>query len=88
MTGTQIYKVLQIAMAFAMIGWASAYGYETYQLNQCNQTVNEAVAANQARIANVQLRIEKVRSREASLQARSNDFIKKFNGPDGGQGTK
>ena len=82
MTSTRAFKVFQLACAAAMIGFALPYGYESYQASQCLQAFDQLSQSNQARIKNVQARIEQVRTREASLQARSSELIKKFNGPD------
>jgi len=88
MTGTQIHKIFQIAVAFATIGCLGVFGYENYIGSQCNQTFNERAASNQAQLDAVQLRKDKILSREKSLQSRSGEFIKKLGGPDGGQGSK
>ncbi len=70
MTSPQIYKCLQSGFAAAMIVWAVAYGYANYQGNQCTQTFKTLSESNQARIKNVQARIDKIRTREERLQSR------------------
>jgi hypothetical protein len=87
MTGTH-YTIFQTVMAFATIGWLAAFGCENYIGSQCNQTFSERAASNQAHLYTVELRNDKILSREKSLQSRSGEFIKKLDGPDSGQGSK
>jgi hypothetical protein len=72
---------VQLGLAIALIAWGVAYGYETYRGDQCNQAFDTLATANQGRISNVQARLETVRSREAALQARTGDLVRKSNGP-------
>jgi hypothetical protein len=85
MTGTQIYRILQTVMAFATIGWLGVFGYANYVGSQCNQAFNKRAASNQAQLNTVELRKDKILSREKSLQSRSGELIKKLDGPDSGQ---
>jgi hypothetical protein len=84
MTSSLTYRALQILSAFAVIGWAVAYGYENHQGNQCIESFNQLSESNRVRITDLQARIDKVRAREASLQARANELIKSVNTPDAG----
>jgi hypothetical protein len=85
MTSTQTYVVFQIVCAVAVIGLAVGYGYANHEGNQCTQAFKELAESNQARSKNLLARIDKVRAREESLQARSSDLIRKFNTPDGNE---
>jgi hypothetical protein len=87
MTGAP-YTVLQGVLAVATMVFLGVFGYESYVGGQCNQMVNERVASSQAQLDTVQRRIDKIHARQESLQARSGEPIKKFDGPDSGQGSK
>jgi hypothetical protein len=84
MTSSLTYRALQILSAFLVIGWAVAYGYENHLGNQCIESFNQLSESNQIRLKDLQARIDKVRAREASLQARTNELIKSVNTPDPG----
>jgi hypothetical protein len=87
MTGAP-YTVLQGVLAVATMGFLGVFAYESYVGGQCNQTVNERVASSQAQLDTVQRRIDKIHSRQESLQARSGEPIQKFDGLGSGQGSK
>jgi hypothetical protein len=76
MTITQTNKVLRLASAIAVIGWAVAYGYEEHQLNECRQSVTTLIETNQARIKASDARTVKIRAREESLKTRSSESIR------------
>ena len=76
MTSSLVYKILQILSGVAMIAWGVVYGYENYRGDQCTESFNQLLESNQIRITDLQARIDKVRVREASLQARTNELIK------------
>jgi cell division protein FtsB len=78
------YAILQILSGVAMIGWGVAYGYENYRGDQCIASFDQLSESTDARMAALQARIDKVRDREASLRARSNELIKSVNTPDAG----
>jgi hypothetical protein len=84
MTSSLMFKILQVLSGLAMIGWGVAYGYENYRGDRCSESFNELSASTQMRITDLQARIERVRVREASLQARTNELIKSVNTPDAG----
>jgi hypothetical protein len=89
MTITRTYKILlPLATAIAVIGWAVAYGYEDHQLSECRQLATTLSETNQARIKNSEGRTVKIRAREKSLQARTNELIRTLNGPDSNESTK
>jgi hypothetical protein len=71
---------VQLALGIALIVWGITCGYQNYQGDQCSQTFDALLASNQARIRNVQIRIDAVRAREAALQVRASEVAKKFNG--------
>jgi hypothetical protein len=75
MTGAP-YTVLQGVLALATMGFLGVFGYESYVGGQCNQTVSERVASNQAQLDTVQLRIDKIHARQESLKSRSGEPIK------------
>jgi hypothetical protein len=83
-TSSLTFKILQILTGLAMIGWGVVYGYENYRGDRCIESFNQLSESNQVRITDMQARIDKVRAREASLQARTNQLIKGVNTPDGG----
>jgi hypothetical protein len=84
MTSSLTFKILQILSGVVMIGWGVAYGYENYRGDRCTESFNQLFESNQLRITDLQARIDKVRAREASLQARANQLIKDVNTPDAG----
>jgi hypothetical protein len=84
MTSNLTFRILQILSGVAMIGWGVAYGYENYRGDRCMESSNQLLESNQTRITDLQGRIDKVRAREASLQARTNALIKSVNTPDAG----
>jgi len=63
MSADQIYQSLVCVVAVALTGWGIAYGYATYQGDQCNQSFND-------RNQSLQVRSKTVQTRAASLQAR------------------
>jgi hypothetical protein len=73
MTRSLTYGILQILSGVAMIGWGVTYGYENYRLDQCREGFNLLADSNEIRMTDLQGRIDKVRAREASLQARMKD---------------
>jgi cell division protein FtsB len=84
MNSSLAYGTLQILTGVAMVGLGVAYGYENYRGDQCIASFNQLSENNQIRITDLQARIDKVRAREASLQARTNELIKDVNKPDAG----
>jgi hypothetical protein len=88
MTSSLIFRALAILFGVAIIGLAVASLYENHLGNQCTETFDQLSDSNQARLRDLQARIDKVRTRQANLQARSNELIKSINTPDAGAGTK
>ena len=87
MTGIH-YAIFQTVMAVATIGCLGVFGYETYIGDQCSQVVTERAASIQAQLDTVQPRLDRIHSREKSLQSRSDEIIKNLDGPDSGQGSR
>ena len=72
---------IQLTLGIALIVWGITYGYQNYRGDQCSEAFDTLAASNQARIDNVQARLDRIRTREAALQARAGEVAKKLNGP-------
>ena len=70
---------IQITLGIAFIGWGITYGYQNYQGDRCNDAFHVLAESNQVRLNNVQARIDKMRVREAAMQARVAEIAKTFN---------
>ena len=68
-TAIPIYSAFQLAAAGALFGWCIVSLYEDRQLDQCTQDLNRQIQYNQARI-------NTIRMRQTSLQARAAETVK------------
>ena len=72
---------IQLTLGIALIVWGIACGYQNYQGDQCSQAFDARLAGNQTHVNDVHARIEKIRAREAAVQARVAEIVRTFNGP-------
>jgi len=62
---------VQIVASVLVAGLVIVAAYQNYQGDKCSEAFATLAASNQARINNVQKRLEAVRTREAALQERT-----------------
>ena len=76
-----LYIAVQFVLGLAMIGGGLASGYAMFERDQCRVASDDLQTKIEARLGALQIRADKVQTREASLTARNPELAKKLHAP-------